>query len=285
MIIFKKAFDLQRYANDHREKWAGSGFVPTMGALHPGHISLIAEARQHSTLVIASIFVNPTQFNDPADLEKYPVTTARDIQMLEMAGCDVLFLPDVPEIYPFGYEDTRHYALGELETVLEGKYRPGHFQGVCQVVHILLQKVKPFAIFMGQKDLQQCMVIRKLIDLESLPVRLITCSTLREPDGLAMSSRNVRLNEENRQKATSIFKEMELIKSDLGSMVPAELETRAIRNLLNAGFAKVDYVAIADPTTLSPLEAWHPGKAAAVLVAAFLGEVRLIDNMVLSTGG
>lgn len=281
MIIFHKSADLQAWALKNQEKWANAAFIPTMGALHPGHISLISTAQQQSELTVASIFVNPSQFNDPKDFEKYPSTIGSDIHMLETAGCDILFLPSEEEIYPGGWLNGEEYALGSLETLLEGYYRPGHFQGVCQVVHRLLDIVKPATIFMGQKDFQQCMVVRRLIEWKSLPVKMVTCPTLREADGLAMSSRNIRLTPEQRKAAPAIFREMEHIKNNPERLTPRELEQNATENLLNAGFKSVDYVSIAIPATLEPLEAWGDQPEAVVLVAAFMGEVRLIDNIII----
>jgi len=281
MIIFHKHRDLHHFAKKNAGFWQKCGFVPTMGALHEGHISLIRQSRINSSITVASIFVNPSQFNDQADFAKYPVTLDKDIKMLEESGCDVLFLPDLDEIYPDGWHQSENYDLGSLEKLLEGYYRPGHFQGVCQVVHRLLDMVKPAAIFMGQKDFQQCMVVKRLIELKNLPVKLHTCPTLREPDGLAMSSRNMRLNSEQREIATAIYREMMRIKNAPGNYLPAELEKRAVENLLEAGFRKVDYVSIAIPATLEPLDGWNREGGAVVLVAAFLGEVRLIDNLLL----
>ena len=281
MIIFHKQKDLHQFSQKNAGFWQKCGFVPTMGALHEGHISLIRQSKINSSITVASIFVNPSQFNDQADFAKYPVTLDKDIKMLEESGCDVLFLPDLDEIYPDGWHQSENYDLGSLEKLLEGYYRPGHFQGVCQVVHRLLDMVKPAAIFMGQKDFQQCMVVKRLIELKNLPVKLHTCPTLREPDGLAMSSRNMRLNSEQREIATAIYREMMRIKNAPGNYLPAELEKRAVENLLEAGFRKVDYVSIAIPATLEPLDGWNREGGAVVLVAAFLGEVRLIDNLLL----
>jgi pantoate--beta-alanine ligase len=279
MIIIHRNKDLQLFAEKNPGLWQKCGFVPTMGALHEGHISLLRQAKSLSSVTVVSIFVNPSQFNDASDFERYPVTIDQDIRMLEEAGCDILFLPDVREIYPDGWQQGEHYELGSLESVLEGYYRPGHFQGVCQVVHRLLQLVLPAAIFMGQKDFQQCMVVKKLIELKSLPVQLHTCPTLRETDGLAMSSRNLRLDKDQRKIAATIYREMLNIKREIAGCPPRELEERAIGNLLREGFRKVDYVSIAHGSSLIPLEKWEPGADAVVLVAAFLGEVRLIDNL------
>lgn len=262
-----------------------SGFVPTMGALHDGHISLIMESRRLCSLTFASIFVNPTQFNDPSDYEKYPVTIDNDIRQLEQAGCDVLFLPGVNEIYPEGTETGISYDLGNLERLLEGKFRPGHFQGVSRVVHRLLDIVRPAHLFMGQKDFQQCMVVQRLIALEKLPVTLHTCRTLREPDGLAMSSRNLRLSTEARSKATGIFREMKLIEQQLETRNLRQLENEACNNLLDSGFSSVDYISIARPETLEPLKSWQPGEPAVILAAAFIGGVRLIDNLPVNYPG
>lgn len=281
MIIFHKAADLKKHAQKAGNNWKKSGFVPTMGALHNGHLSLLKAAQEKSGLTIASIFVNPSQFNDPEDFKKYPKTIATDILMLEEAGCDILFLPDVTEMYPHGWQQSEPYDLGSLEDLLEGFYRPGHFQGVCQVVHRLLEIVAPGCIFMGQKDFQQCMVVQRLIALKNLPVQLHTCPTLREADGLAMSSRNLRLSPNDRAKAPAIYREILLIINNLGNIPIRTLEGSAAKNLLEAGFTSVDYVSIATPETLQPLEKWEAGIPAVILVAAFLGDVRLIDNMLI----
>ncbi len=281
MIIFHKIENLLQYATKNPQVWSNSGCVPTMGALHSGHLTLIEASKKTSAISIASIFVNPSQFNDPEDFKKYPNTIGNDIRMLEETGCDILFLPDVHEMYPDGWKNKEPYDLGSLETLLEGYYRPGHFQGVCQVVHRLLEIIRPQGLFMGQKDFQQCMVVQKLIDLKELPVQLFTCPTLREPDGLAMSSRNLRLKPEERILAPAIFREMQAIKNDLDKLPLRELESRAFQNLLKAGFQSVDYVSIAEPATLQPLDHWKPGTPAVVLVAAFLGDIRLIDNLLI----
>ena len=185
-----------------------------MGALHSGHISLITNSKIQNQLTVSSIFVNPTQFNNAKDFEKYPITLEKDIDQLEKNGCNVLFLPPVEEIYTDGLNKLPHYNLGYLETVLEGKYRPGHFQGVCQVVHRLLNIVQPDYLYLGQKDYQQCMVIKKLIELTQLKINVVISNTLRENDGLAMSSRNMRLNEEERKLSVKIFETLSFIKKE-----------------------------------------------------------------------
>ena len=202
MIIYKRAGDLAIWLEKQRLARQTIGFVPTLGALHEGHISLIAISKQSTALTVCSIFVNPTQFNDPKDFQKYPITLEKDLPMLEKAGVDVLFLPEVAEMYPGGTKGLETYDLGSLETLLEGKFRPGHFQGVCQVMRRLLEMVRPDDLFMGSKDYQQCMVVQRLLTLMQLPATLHRCPIVREADGLAMSSRNRRLDPGQRANST-----------------------------------------------------------------------------------
>lgn len=282
MILFKKAADLQNWVEHQREEEKSIGFAPTMGALHPGHISLIGTSKQKDDITVSSIFVNPTQFNDPKDFEKYPVTIESDIRMLEEAGCDVLFLPSVKEVYPSGFVTAKQYDLGYLETVLDGKYRPGHFQGVCLVVERLLRIVQPDNLYLGQKDYQQCMVITKLVELMGWQERMgiNICPTLREPNGLAMSSRNMRLTEAEKAKAVTIYQCLSYIKQNLKKGDLGSLKKQATDMLLQAGF-KVDYMEIADAATLELTEQWNGEQKLVALIAAFMNEVRLIDNMIL----
>ena len=283
MILFKRSKDLRNYLDIQRKQGRKTGFVPTMGALHGGHISLVNAAKKVDDLCISSIFINPTQFNDPADFKKYPVTLEKDIALLEAAGCDVLFLPAVEEIYPQGTNSSIHYDLGYLETILEGHYRPGHFQGVCKVVHRLLEIVRPDNLYIGQKDYQQCMVIKKLIELIGMKelIRVNISPTLREPDELAMSSRNMRLVDEERQKATSIYQTLHFIKEHLKKGELTDLKKQAESMLSGKGF-KVDYVEIADATTLQIVNHWDGKQKLVALAAAFLNQVRLIDNIMLN---
>lgn len=280
MIVFKKAPDMNLFLQKAGAKQQKTGFVPTMGALHPGHISLVETAKQRGHLVICSIFVNPTQFNDAKDFQNYPITIESDIDQLEKAGCDVLFLPSVSEMYPNGLTSKTHYELGYLETVLEGKYRPGHFQGVCQVVHRLLGIIPADFLYLGQKDFQQCMVIKKMIGLQGLKTTIVICPTLREPDGLAMSSRNMRLDEKARTRAVEISSTLNYIKTSLHPGDLSILKSNAIKKLNDAGF-KTDYVEIADAETLALKDHWDGKTKLVALCAAFLGDVRLIDNMLL----
>lgn len=280
MIIFKKSGQLSVHLSNERKLGKQTGFVPTMGALHNGHLSLIEAAKQANDLVICSIFVNPTQFNNPDDFKHYPITIEKDIEQLVSSGCDILFLPTADEIYPTDYVK-KHYDLGSLEETLEGAYRPGHFQGVCQVMDRLLHIISPHNLYLGQKDLQQCQVISKLIKIlgKEDSIKLNIVPTIREADGLAMSSRNLRLNDQERKIAVSIYKELKWIKDHLNSYSLDSLTKQASDGLTKAGFS-VDYVAIANRMDLKP--ATDLSQPLAVLAAASLGKIRLIDNLFLN---
>lgn len=282
MILFKKAEDLRKYLDQQRKTGKLIGFVPTMGALHQGHLALLSSVKNAGRLSVCSIFVNPTQFNDPADFKKYPVTIEADIQQLISISCDILFLPPVEEIYPDGLTLKHHYDLGYLETVLEGAFRPGHFQGVSVVVHRLLDIVRPDELYLGQKDYQQCMVIAKMIDLTGLDsmVRLRISPTVREADGLAMSSRNTRLSPEQRKLAPGIYQALSYIRNKLVQGSLKQLKEEAVSQLTSTGF-RVDYVEIADADSLQVLDYWNGRQRLVLLAAAFLGEVRLIDNILV----
>lgn len=283
MILFKRATELRDYLEKQRNKGKKTGFAPTMGALHDGHISLLEASKKENDFTVVSIFVNPTQFNDPADYAKYPVTLEKDISLLEAAGCDILFLPSVNEMYPSGQMLKKKYELGYLETLLEGSFRPGHFQGVCQIVHRLLEIVLPDNLYMGQKDYQQCMVVKKLLELTGLgqTVTLHISPTLREKSGLAMSSRNMRLSETERNAAVAIYQALNQIRENLQPGSLKTLQQEAAEQLTQKGF-RVDYVEIADAGTLYPADNWDGRQKLVALAAAFLGEVRLIDNLLLN---
>lgn len=278
MIIFKQAAALGKYLEQQRSMQRKTGFVPTMGALHEGHLTLVKEAQKHTDITVCSIFVNPTQFNDPNDYKKYPKTLDKDIYQLEKTGTGILFLPSVNEMYPQGMHQLEHYDLGYLETILEGQYRPGHFQGVCQVMARLLLQVQPDQLFMGQKDYQQCMVVKWLLKHLRMDTQFVAVPTIREADGLAMSSRNMRLPEADRKKATAIFRALNHMQQHLtqGPLSPLLAEAGSI--LEKEGF-KIDYITLADADTLIPQDAWKGHQPLVALIAAFLGDVRLIDNM------
>ena len=279
MIIIKRTQKIKDFVSKLNLGGKKIGFVPTMGALHDGHISLIKKSKSQNSLTICSIYVNPTQFNNVIDLNKYPVTLESDIDKLEMAACDVLFLPSTDEMY-LNDEVNEHYDLGMLEHILEGKYRPGHFQGVCIIVDKLLKAINPNTLYLGKKDYQQCMVINKMITDKKYEVRLEICDTIREPSGLAMSSRNLRLNEVERIDALKIIETLINIKKNIKPGNLEEIKIKATKYLTKNGY-KVDYTEIADAVTLEIVSDWD-GKAKLVaLVAANLNNVRLIDNIIL----
>lgn len=279
MVIFKRIVELQGFLDEKRRDHKSIGFVPTMGALHNGHIALIERAKAENNIAVCSIFVNPVQFNDPSDLEKYPRTPESDIAMLEAAGCDVLFMPSVEEIYPT--RDVRQFDFGDIEKVMEGAHRPGHFNGVAIVVSTLFDIVKPHKAYFGEKDFQQLTIVRQMTKQLNMPVEIIGCPIVREADGLAMSSRNVRLSAEERKKAAlipqTLFKVKEMANASsvdsLKAFVKAEIEKEPSMQL--------DYFEVSDVETLQPLNAIAPGKGAVACIAVKLGPVRLIDNVIL----
>jgi len=255
------------------------GLVPTMGALHEGHLTLIQQARQQTDVVVCSIFVNPVQFNNADDLARYPRTLDADCALLETVGCDIVFAPSADEMYPEAPSLTLNF--GELETVMEGAFRPGHFNGVGLVVAKLFNIVQPDKAFFGQKDLQQVAVIRSLIRNLSFPVELVRSPTVRETDGLAMSSRNRNLTPDEREQATTLFAALTLAHDQLiDGRTPAQVKA-AVRAFIDAKPAfRLEYIEIANADTLMPAdEVLAPGQTA-ICLAAHLGKVRLIDNLV-----
>ncbi len=253
------------------------GFVPTMGALHQGHLSLIELARQHNDVVVCSIFVNPTQFNDPKDLEKYPRPIAADTHLLQQAKADILFNPGVKEMYDDN--EQWHLNIGELEHLLEGKFRPGHYQGVTQVVYKLFNMVKPDTAFFGQKDYQQFLVISKLVELMNMPVELVMCPIKREDDGLAMSSRNIHLSADEHRHALVLSKTLNWAKANFDGSNFDVLQKEAERMINAEDGVALEYFEIADGGTLHPADA--ASKKVVALVAAKVGKTRLIDNVLL----
>jgi len=280
MIIYKEISSLQNHLEKAKNNNKKIGFVPTMGALHNGHLSLIKHSKTADDIAVCSVFVNPVQFNDKKDFEKYPVTIENDIYLLEKEKVDILFFPSVEEIYPEGLERNFSYDLGYLETILEGFYRPGHFQGVCRVMHRLLNIVQPNDLFMGQKDYQQCMVIKKLIETFGISTILHIVPTQREESGLAMSSRNLRLSAPAKKQAAAIYKALCFIKENLSAMTVKQLKEEASAIVIRAGFDKIDYMEVCDANTLTPVTDNHQNKMVA-LTAAFIEGVRLIDNLLL----
>lgn len=254
------------------------GYVPTMGALHQGHLSLIDAAREKADIVVCSIFVNPTQFNDKKDLENYPRPIEADIQKLKEANCDVLFLPEVDEMY--NSNDEWHIELDNLDNILEGEIRPGHYQGVTQIVKKLFDIVKPDYAFFGQKDFQQFVVISYMVKKLDIKVQLIRCPIIREMDGLAMSSRNVYLSAEDRQNALSLIKALTKAKEDFSSLSISEVRKNAMDYLSKARGIKVEYFELFNTRTFEPATSKENENIIA-LVAARVGSIRIIDNMIL----
>ncbi len=279
MLLFKKVSALHTFLEHSRAKGSSIAFVPTMGALHQGHLSLIQQAQSKCDIVVCSIFVNPTQFNDTKDLNKYPRTLVQDIDLLEEVAADVLFLPPVEEVYPPGMDTTLALNFGDLDQVMEGTFRPGHFEGMAQVVKRLLDIVQPDALFMGQKDFQQFTIVLHMLKQLAMPVELVMCPIVRESDHLAMSSRNRRLAPDIRQQATIIYQALLQGKTDIDKHSPSELTERAMQQLAIPGF-KPEYFEIVDGYSLQPITQWEGHEYIVACTAVWAGDVRLIDNMI-----
>lgn len=278
MIIANTVEELRVATQNANKNGLSVGFVPTMGALHEGHMALVRRAKKECDLVIVSVFVNPTQFNNPDDLKLYPRTPEKDAGLLEQNGCDVAFFPGVDDVYPVNVV-IPEVDLGEMEKGMEGAFRPGHFKGVVQVVWRLFDLVKPTKAYFGLKDFQQVAVIKHMVKVLDLPVEIVPCPTLREKSGLAMSSRNMRLSETQKEDALVIFRTLSFLKENVSNHSPAELVKLGME-MIAASPLKLEYLQIVDSVTLQPLEEnWS--KSATACVAAYCGEVRLIDNMTL----
>jgi pantoate--beta-alanine ligase len=263
----------------HRRHRRTIGFVPTMGAMHDGHLSLIRRARDEADVVVVSVFVNPMQFNDPNDLRKYPRTLSTDIELSQAAGADLLFAPDVAEIYPPDFKTV--VAVRDLSAPLEGVARgSGHFQGVTTVVAKLFNIVQPSCAFFGQKDAQQVTIVRRMVRDLAFPVEVVVCPTIREPDGLAMSSRNVRLDTESRQQATALKQGLDVAESMIrGGERSAAAVVEAAKRRMAALGVDAEYFDVVSPEDMSPVQTIEGD--ALVAVAAWVGGVRLIDNVLV----
>ncbi len=277
MKIFTTISDLQKEISQIRKDGKTIGFVPTMGALHQGHISLLNESLQQTDCPVVSIFVNPTQFNNPDDFEKYPVTIESDKEKLVQAGCDILFLPKVKEMYP--ETDTRIFDFDGIDRLMEGEFRPGHFNGVAQIVSKLFGAVSPDMAFFGQKDFQQLAIIKKMVEKHAYPVEIVACPIIREPDGLAMSSRNMRLSPIEREKAVLISKTL-----FAAQKLTRQLSVEELKNWVNDQFKddpvyKFEYFNIVDDTNLWPIKEWNEENRKIACIAVYVGHVRLIDNV------
>jgi pantoate--beta-alanine ligase len=281
MQVHKTVESLKKSISALREKNLIIGFVPTMGALHEGHISLVKLAKMKSDAVVVSIFVNPTQFNNPDDLENYPIALNEDIKLLEKEASDILFCPDVSEMYPEGML-TKKYPLNGLDKGLEGGKRPGHFDGVCTVVHQLFTSVTPDKAFFGEKDFQQLAIIKHLVKELNLNIEINSCPTIRDADGLAKSSRNKLLSPSEREKAPLIYKSLMKAKALFAEIDINELKNIVKNEIESCEEMTLDYVEIVNPETLKSVEKSDVLEKAHILIAAYLGNVRLIDNLPLN---
>lgn len=281
MEIFNTKSELRTYLEKVKTSHQKVALVPTMGALHQGHMSLIKEARKKADIVVCSIFVNPTQFNDPKDLEKYPRPIEQDIALLTANNCDILFLPSVEEMYPDANEQW-HIDLGRLDQIWEGERRPGHFQGVTQVVYKLFQLVNPDYACFGQKDFQQVMVIQRMLEIKNLPVELIICPIIRDENGLALSSRNVRLTDAGRQKALVLSRMLNHVRMHFQDTALDALHAQALALVEEEGEVEVEYFAISETRTLEEIQEVEDDKKYVAHIVAWIEGVRLIDNMLLN---
>jgi len=279
MKIFSTIPEISNYVSQQKQAGLSIGFVPTMGALHQGHISLIEQAKNENDLVGCSIFVNPIQFNKQEDLEKYPRTFEEDAKKLTAVGCDFLFYPSVDEMYPGPV--TEKYDFGFLDTVMEGAHRPGHFNGVAVVVRKLFDIFKPEKAYFGMKDYQQLCVIQAMTESLKLPVEIVPCPTVRESDGLAMSSRNVRLSPEARKIAPEIYHILTQAKQKYLSMSASEIENWAVQEFAKFDEFNLEYFKITNSKSLKSFGQWNEAQSAIACVAVFLDGVRLIDNLII----
>ena len=277
MKVLKSKKTLIDYVERQREMGKKIGFAPTMGALHQGHLSLYKAAKKENDEVISSIFVNPTQFNNPDDFQKYPKTLEKDLELLEKAGVDAVYVPNVEEMYPDGL-NSKKYDFDGLENEMEGKYRPGHFDGVGTIVEELFRQVQPHNAYFGEKDYQQLAIIKKMVEKTKLPVKIHGVPTLREEDGLAMSSRNVRLTETQRKEATIIYETLTKVKEWFKVISLEEIKQRVTEIFKNSNF-ELEYFVIADEKTLKETDYFYKDKNYRAFIVAYADTLRLIDNM------
>jgi pantoate--beta-alanine ligase len=277
MKLIQTIQELRTELDALRKQGKSIGLVPTMGALHEGHASLVKRAVAENDVVVVSDFVNPTQFNDPNDLIKYPRTLDADCALLEKEGAHIVFAPSVEEVYP--EPDTRTFSYAPLDTVMEGKYRPGHFNGVCQIVSKLFMMVEPDKAYFGEKDFQQLAIIREMVKQMEFPLQIVGCPIVREKDGLALSSRNARLSEEQRQQALNISKT--LFKSLEWAAGHSVEETQQFveKSIAEAEGLELEYFEIVDGVTLQKISTWEDAPYVVGCITVYCGEVRLIDNI------
>ena len=279
MRIFHTIAETNGFLGEMRKGGSLIGFVPTMGALHRGHISLLQQANLENDIVVCSIFVNPIQFNKKEDLEKYPRTLESDITKLEETSCDVLFAPSVEEMYPEPVLEK--FDFGHLDKVMEGAHRPGHFNGVAIVVKKLFEIIMPHRAYFGMKDYQQLKIMEAMVDKLGMDVKIVACRTEREKDGLAMSSRNVRLTKHERSVAPVINRVLRGLKEKVGKVSPEEAEKWALNQINKYDEMDVEYLSIVGANDLLPVKSWDEKESLVVCTAVNLGKVRLIDNLIL----
>ncbi len=280
MKIYKTVRGLQRQLDKDRKEGKSIGFVPTMGALHAGHVSLVEAANKKNDMTVVSIFVNPTQFNEKSDLDKYPRTLNKDAALLKSNGCNYIFAPTAKQIYPNGDKASIDLDISSLTQYMEGPNRPGHFEGVVQVVHRLLDIVKPHHLYMGQKDFQQFTIINYMLKQLKMKTKLVVCPIKRAEDGLALSSRNVRLTKANREKSVILYKTLSWAKEHQDKFTVPTLEKKAMAMLNIRGF-KPEYFSIVEGKTLAPIKKAKDHKYIVACTAVWAEDVRLIDNMIL----
>jgi pantoate--beta-alanine ligase len=282
MLIFSKKVDLNKYLKDNNLDKSSIGFVPTMGALHAGHLSLLEKSMQNNVTTVISIFVNPTQFNNAEDLEKYPRTLENDVKKIKTISDKILvYAPTVDDIYE-GKTKSEHYNFDGLENQMEGKFRPGHFDGVGTVVKRLFEIVKPTNAYFGEKDFQQLQIVKKLVEKEKIPVNIIGCPIFREPNGLAMSSRNERLSTEEKEKAAIIFKTLNNAKTLFGTKSAKEVSDFVSKTFQNHPIFELEYFEIADEATLLTCVRKNKNKKYRAFIAVFVNKIRLIDTISLN---
>lgn len=279
MQIFEKIKELKNCLNSARNH-STIGLVPTMGALHEGHLSLINLARKENEFVVCSIFVNPAQFNDPGDLINYPRTLESDIEKLQSVNCNILFVPSVDEIYADN-ENESVPELGNMATTMEGEFRPGHFKGVALIVNKLFNIIEPDVAYFGEKDFQQLAIIKELVDKTSSPIRIAGCEIIREPDGLAMSSRNILLTPSERKEAPLIYRTLSEAKRLKSTSSIDTLKEWVIKTIELSPLMKVDYFEIVDENSLLPVSNWKDSKNVRGCIAVKIGKIRLLDNIAL----
>ena len=281
MKQFSTIKEIRAFLADVRSLGKSIGFVPTMGALHEGHLTLIRRSKSENDLTVCSIFVNPIQFNNKEDLERYPRMLHQDAALLGSEGCDVIFAPEADEMYPKGSNETILVDFGMLDKVMEGRFRPGHFKGVAIVVKKLFDIVEPTRAYFGKKDFQQLAIIQHMVRSLDMPVVIVPCSTIREKDGLAMSSRNMRLTIHERNIAPHIYEVLCKVREKVGKLPVRELKEWAVKKIHENPEFNVEYLEIGDRETLMPLENWSLKERAVVFIAVYLGDIRLIDNVEL----